>query len=327
MKNVKIVGIEFYYPQYSRNTSEIIQEFKDRGEDISSFVQNVLGKETLHLVKDNQENSLTMGINAAKKVLSSTGLKGSDIDMIAFSAISPEYYSPLSALMIHNAIGAKSSTICYDINVSCIGMTFCLNQISKQMIADSTLNRVLLVGSDYISLHIEKTNQTMYPNLGDAACALILEKTTDDCGIIATKYYVDSSQTVNMCCPKCGSSNIRNASKDDLYGKCDLSPFDLEKSVEDIHNILEENNLCVKDISMFCFSQFMLYNINYIREHLDIPPEKSLYIGDKIGYTGTSSPFIALSEAIKQGSVKRGDYLVIWTIGAGNQYITTLMKY
>ena len=48
---------------------------------------------------------------------------------------------------------------------------------------------------------------------------------------------------------------------------------------------------------------------------------------DKYGYTGTSSPFVALYEAIKQGRVKRGDYVFMATSAAGGMYITELIKY
>lgn len=60
---------------------------------------------------------------------------------------------------------------------------------------------------------------------------------------------------------------------------------------------------------------------------MGISDEKSLYIGNKYGYTGTSSPFIALYEAIEKGKVKRGDYVMIWTFAAGSQGIVILLKY
>lgn len=41
----------------------------------------------------------------------------------------------------------------------------------------------------------------------------------------------------------------------------------------------------------------------------------------------TTSPFIALYESIKEGKVKRGDYVIFWTIGSGSQSIVMLYKY
>ena len=78
---------------------------------------------------------------------------------------------------------------------------------------------------------------------------------------------------------------------------------------------------------MFCFSQFAFINIKAIRELMNIDEDKSIYIGDKYGYTGTTSPFIVLYEAIKQGKIKRGDYIVFWTFGSGSESIVMLYKY
>lgn len=60
---------------------------------------------------------------------------------------------------------------------------------------------------------------------------------------------------------------------------------------------------------------------------MNIDDAKSIYVGDTYGYTSTSSPFVALYEAIQQGDVKTGDYIMFWTIGSGSQSIVILYKY
>ncbi|WP_054738765.1 3-oxoacyl-[acyl-carrier-protein] synthase III C-terminal domain-containing protein [Cellulosilyticum ruminicola] len=327
MSHVQIKGIEVYYPENVRNTDEIIEEFKQIGEDVEVKVKEFFGKEELHLINNDKENSVTMGIESTKKVLEATGIKGSEIDMIVFSSMVPEYFSPLCSLIIHNAIEGKSSAVCYDMNANCIGMSLCLEQVTRQMETDLSLNKVLIVGADYVSVHTRKLNPILYPNLGDMSCAILLERTEEECGIIASKHYVDSKKIDEMRYPICGMSNIKKAKKEDLYGKCELGNPDLEVCLEHINGVIEENNLSIDDISLFCCSQFAEFNLQYLGDRLDVPEEKIPYVADKIGYGGTSSPFMALNEAVKSGKVKHGDYILIWTIGAGEQYITLLMKY
>ena len=91
--------------------------------------------------------------------------------------------------------------------------------------------------------------------------------------------------------------------------------------------MLDKNGLTKDDISMFCFSQIAEKNIEILREKLDISQEKSLYVGDKYGYTGTTSPFIVLYEGVKNGQIKRGDYLIFSTVAAGSTHISVLIKY
>lgn len=45
------------------------------------------------------------------------------------------------------------------------------------------------------------------------------------------------------------------------------------------------------------------------------------------GYSGTTSPFLVLYEAIQKEQIKRGDLVVMWTLGMGSDDICTLFKY
>ena len=62
-------------------------------------------------------------------------------------------------------------------------------------------------------------------------------------------------------------------------------------------------------------------------EALGVSEEKIIFVADTYGYTGTSSPMLALYESIKRGKVKRGDYIIIATAAFGGSYITELIKY
>lgn len=63
-----------------------------------------------------------------------------------------------------------------------------------------------------------------------------------------------------------------------------------------------------------------------LRSLLSIDEAHSLYVGGEYGYTGTTSPFIVLWKAFQKGLVKKGDYVVIWTIGSGRTNIVLLLK-
>jgi len=100
-----------------------------------------------------------------------------------------------------------------------------------------------------------------------------------------------------------------------------------DTAARNMRELLMENQLSPNDVSMFCFSQYAYANIVDLRKLLGIDESRSLFIGNEYGYTGASSPFIAFYEALSQGSVKRGDYVMFWTIGAGSQNIAVLIRY
>lgn len=329
MFKVKLKEIDIYHGKKAVSNDVYVQHFKDRGKDVEHFLRDVVGRDKRFLIDSDSESSLTMAIEASKKVLKKANMEGSELDMIIFSSQLPEYVAPPSSIIIHHTLNGKSDCICYDLNINCAGMTSAVEHTAKYMSVSPHIKKALIVGCDYVNLTVNPEIELCYGHYGDASCAVILESTEEDCGLIASKYHVNSIEYDNILFPGCGFSKLfKVEDKEELMMR--WKPFEcpwLDIAVENMNTVLEECGFKIDDISMFCLSQFVLRNIEVIREKMGLDESKSIYIGDKYGYTGTSSPFIALYEAINNGSVKRGDYVMFWTIGAGTENIAMLFKY
>ena len=83
----------------------------------------------------------------------------------------------------------------------------------------------------------------------------------------------------------------------------------------------------MKNINLMCISQFAQSNWKKFVEASSVPEERIPYIGDIYGYTGASSPLLALKNGIERKMVKRGDMIVMWTFGAGNQQVVLVLEY
>ncbi|WP_180955612.1 3-oxoacyl-[acyl-carrier-protein] synthase III C-terminal domain-containing protein [Bacillus sp. V33-4] len=188
-----------------------------------------------------------------------------------------------------------------------------------------TKNQVV-VGSDYNSLVCNPEDEITYSNYRDAVAAVILEMTEEDTGFIDSMYFTDSVSRKNIMYLENGLSNALQDRSDGKYIK--WIPFNGTESMpyvyESFEKLMGRYNLMPNDIGAYCLSQFALANIKLIQNKFDIDDEKIVYVGDRFGYTGTSSPFLALHEGIESGRIKRGDHLIFWTIGAGYQIITML---
>ncbi|WP_339229220.1 ketoacyl-ACP synthase III [Oceanobacillus sp. FSL K6-2867] len=326
--NIKIKEVGIYHPKTSVNNDFYIDHFQKQGKDISRFVQH-MGRKDRYINKNKDENALTMAVEAAKTVLGKAEMMGKDIDMLVFSTQTPEYTFPTNAMFLHNAIEGDKHTIVMDSNANCAGMTVAVEQASRYMKANPNVKTALIVGSDYNSLLCDPEDEITYSNYGDAAAAVILETTQEDAGFIDSVYAVDSKSRNNIVYPEQGLANTLRGEASGKYIK--WIPFDGSESMnhvmESFETIFERNNLTKADIDTYCFSQFSLATIKEIQERFNIDNKQIVYVGDRFGYTGTSSPFIVLHEGIKSGKIKRGDYLLFWTIGAGYQIITMLFKY
>ncbi len=320
--------IEVYHGRNIVNNDYYIEHFKKQGKDVKKFFEETLGRKYRYEINRESENALTMAIEVSHKVLKKSNYTGKDIDMIVYSGMLSEYVSPTSALIIHSAINGKKECFCHDMNVNCIGMTYALDLVNRYISTNPQINRVLLVGSDYLTPQVSPENEECYGQYGDVSCAVILERTEEDCKLIDTKVTVNNDFIDYVRFPKCGFAHIYDAPKEDMYVKWkSFGTWWIDGAIENINSILDKSKLSIEDISMFCFSQIAYKNIVTLREKIGLSEEKSLYVGDTYGYTGTTSPFLVFYEGIKTGNIKRGDYVVFCTVAAGSTHITSLIKY
>ncbi|AJY75634.1 3-oxoacyl-[acyl-carrier-protein] synthase III C-terminal domain-containing protein [Paenibacillus beijingensis] len=330
MNNVQIKSVAVYHPDNSVGNDYYLERLKAKGADITNLLA-VLGRDKRYIIDNEQENSLTMAVNAAQSALNKAGLSGEDIDMIVYSSQTPEYLFPTNAIMVHNQIGGKASAICLDSNASCAGMVVAVEQASVYMSANPAVKRALIIGSDHVSPITDESEAVYFSAFGDAAAAVILERVEGaaNAGLIDSAYYTCSEPINASLYPPKGLSNIYKQSIEKL--KIVTNPFDTDMAskvaAEMIPDLLERNNVPLERVSAFCFSQFAVMYVNVLQEKLGLEKEKCIYIGDEFGYTGTSSPFIALHKAVESGQVKRGDDVIFWTVGTGWQNIVMLYRY
>lgn len=324
-KGVKINTVTLYQPEHKEDNQFYIDRYDSLGADVRGLI-GALGKENHYTIDNEHENTVTMAINASKAALAKAGLTGEDIDMILFVSQTPEFLIPTNSLMIHSAIGGKLKTSCFDLNGNCSGILVAVEQASRNIIANEHINRVLVVGADYISTH--SFGEPIFDcNFSDSALAVILER-SEEVGFIDSEYTTDTSVINNALFPSKGLSSF---GKPEEGLRMKFEPFDTSApvgvAVASIERLMERNGLAKEDVGTFFLSQFAPGNVEGVVEGLGVDKEKAPYIGDKYGYTATNSPFTALYDAIENGKISRGDNIVFWTVGAGWQNVSLLFKY
>lgn len=329
MRGVQIREIAMYHPANEVDNEYYINYFAEKGTDVTGLV-TALGRNKRYIIDNPEENTLTMAAEASKLVLKKSGLEAKDVDLIIFTSQTPEYLLPSNALKLHHALGGDLSTACFDINANCAGMLVAIEQACRYMTANPRVERALVVGADYLSIHSPE-QPIYYSNFAESAVAVILEQAEGTRGLIDSVYQTDTSVIDNSLFPAHGLSNLYREEFTAKDAQVQFTPFDdsvcAESAVNSIRILLERNNLNKEQIGGFLFSQFTIGNIKRVAEGLGIDQDKAVYIGDRFGYTASTSPLLALHEAVQAGKVQRGDYLVFWTVGAGWQNVSLLMQY
>lgn len=331
--NVKIKALEYYHPEKIYTNDYFVEHFEKQGIDIQGLLK-VSGRKQRFISENPNENTLTMAISAASKAVNSAGIDKDKIDLVVSVATTPEFLAPTNAVKIHTALNLNKRCSAYDMNGECTGLILALDQISRVMKGNNRIRYALLVGADQLFRHSDPTNALTYTNFAESACALVLENIEDSCSD-----YIDSSTFVfnkfsdSIIFPLRGLSKtlaidcpLTTEEKKIQYDNFDgTETFD--SAVDSIYEMLQRNELTKNDIKMYCLSQFAKSNIDHIQKTLEEPEHKFPFIGDVFGYTGLTSPFIAFKHAIDNNKIKRGDYVILWTIGAGIVTSGCLIRY
>lgn len=327
LKGISMKEIGIYHPQKQLDNEHFIQHFDKQNKQVLGVLEKT-GRKVRYQIEGSEENSLTMGIEAAKNALAQANLTAHDIDMIVFISTTPEFLSPTNSLLIHKELNGKEETLCYDLNGNCLGMFIAVEQVTRTLIT-STKQRALLVGSDFNNVFADPQNPVTYSIFGETAVALILEKDASDSELIDVVYQSSANFTEEIVFPPQGLTKTLRDNEESRY--LHWGEFDgidsVKFAINTIPTLLHKHNLTLDDVRLYCFSQFTQANVIAIQEGLNLSSEKVAYIGDKYGYTGNSSPFLALYDAIEKGEIKRGDYIIFWTLGAGYQAGTMLWRY
>ncbi|WP_432409671.1 3-oxoacyl-ACP synthase III family protein [Wukongibacter sp. M2B1] len=322
-RNILIKGEEIYIPKKKLDNDYFEKHFKKfkLGKEAEELM-NYFGRKERYFVSEG-ENTLTMAIDASRRVIEKTKTNTEDIDMILFTSDNPEYALPTNAVKIHKAIGAKNAHIVLDINANCIGMLTSLDFACRYAKNNQKIKTILLVGSACFSSITREDDVVSYPNFSDGSSAIILEVKEEKRirGFIDSNYITCSDICDKVEFPKCGYSNINKpeilkTDKKMNFIRHDVSYFSDEwKKI--MTDMLKENSLKIDDIDHFLFSQFNKEEVRETLEKMDVDFNRHTFIGEKYGYTGVASPMFALNEAIRENKIKEGSKLIFCSVGVG----------
>lgn len=332
-KNVHIIGVGTYHPKKKLNNEYFINHFKKY--EMSSHAEALmdkLGREVRTLAEDG-ETSVTMAVEAANKALAKANIYPEDIDMIISVSDTPEYLSPCCALLIKNHIKAKNASSVFDLNCNCIGMITGMDVASRYLKTDNKYKRVLVVGSLLISPLARQDDIVAFGCSADGAAAVILEKREEESkrGILGSRMFTDDSYYWSITMPGCGmskipDSNIHSEDKKMVWKSFDFS-FLSEKWSETITKLLEEHGYKTKDVDHYLMSQFSKADLELTVTKLGGDMSKAIFVGNKYGYTGSTSPIMALDEKLKHKNFNKDELTVFCSVASGYSIGSLLYKW
>ena len=282
-------------------------------------------------IADEKEAASDLAYEAAKAAFKKADIKLKDIELIIVATVTGDMPTPATACHLQHKLGIKKAAA-FDVNAACSGFLYGLS-IADSFIKSGAYKRILLVGSEVLSRFTDWEDRTTCVIFGDGAGAVILEATDEDRGIVSTHIRSDGALWELLHMP--GGGSINPPSNESLKKKMHYLKMKgnetFKVAVRTLENLvartLEENKLKASQISLLIPHQANLRIIQATAERLNIPMEKVFVNIDKYGNTSAASIPIALDEAVRQGRVRDGDYVLLEAFGGGLTWASALIKW
>jgi 3-oxoacyl-[acyl-carrier-protein] synthase-3 len=269
---------------------------------------------------------------AALRAIEQAGLTPDDIGFIVVGTTTPDTIFPSTACVLQHKIGAKHAWG-FDLGAACSGFTYALTT-GMQMVAGGVHEHALVVGADVMSSIIDYTDRTTCVLFGDGAGAVVISPAAaSEPRIIGFAHEIDGSGGPALCMPAGGSR--MPASHDTVdkrlhYVKQDgqtVFKFAVRKTEEICRRVLEQCGLDAADVDLFVSHQANRRIIQAAADRLGLPDSKVVINLERFGNTTAATIPLALADAVADGRLKRGDLVLLASVGAGFTVGAVLLRW
>lgn len=334
MRRAIIVGTGSYLPEDVRR-NDFFSSLNLKSVDEVYFDHT--GAEERRIAPSYMKSS-DMEYEAGKRAIDYAGIKPEEIDLIIVSSLIPDEIQPQNAVLIQHKLGAaKAGTI--NLDSACSSFINGL-VVANSLIANGTCNTILVISAAITTRTLDYTDTTCIM-FGDGAGAAVLKPSkTEGGGLIANDFFSDGSFYYTMGRklkkPR-GYEGIKNyieqlpekvmfyVDKEKNYEE--LKDAAKNKPVENANRALKKAGLDAGDINHLFLHQPHKLLIDYWREGIDVPEEKTHHTLKKYGNISNASIPVTLDEVVRSGKIKRDDIVVFCSQGLGFNFATAIFRW
>ncbi|AII53979.1 3-oxoacyl-ACP synthase III family protein [Hymenobacter sp. APR13] len=333
LRHSEIAGVGHYVPERVVTNADLTELMETTDE----WIQERTGIRERRWFEEGKDTTANMGANAARKALEMAGLTPDDVQMIVFATLSPDYFFPGSGVLLQRELGIVAPIPAFDVRNQCSGFVYALS-MADQFIKTGMYDTVLVVGSEIHSsgLDISTRGRGVSVIFGDGAGAVVLRPSTrEGHGILSTHLHSQGEHAEELIVKEPGS-NRNNRVDYVMANELDMYPYMNGQNVfkhavvrfpQVIKEALDQNGYESKDIDMLIPHQANLRITQFVQQKMGLTDDKIFSNIQRYGNTTAASVPIALSEAVQEGRIKRGDLVCLAAFGSGFTWASALIKW
>lgn len=259
-----------------------------------------------------------LAVEASKAAIADAGIRPEDIDMILLGTDTPDYITPATSVVVQHKLGAKNAGT-YDIGCACASFPAGVSTAAGMLAVNPWMKNILVIGA-YMMSKLADPNDVMKFFYGDGAGAVVMSA-SDKPGFITSAYLADGSYHKHWGIYSGGTYEpaTEESVREGRTRVKIIERYPPEVNHEGwpklVRQLTDRGNFSMEDIDMTIFTQVRLPSIKLVMEDLGIPLEKTHWIMEDWGYTGSACIPMCLSDA--RSKLKSDDLLVLVGSGVG----------
>ncbi len=273
-----------------------------------------------------------LSVEAARRCLASRGIQPTEVEAIIVATVTPDMIFPSAACVIQNKLGATGAWG-FDLSAACSGFPYAL-QVGAKLVESGAHKKVLVIGADVMSSIIDYTDRSTCILFGDGAGAVLLEPCAEgEVGLIDFWHEIDGSGAVSLNMPAGGSllpASHETVDKRQHFVYQDgqaVYKFAVRKMAEAAERVLERNGVAGTELACFIPHQANKRIIESTAQRLGMPMDRVIINIDRYGNTTAGTIPLAMDTAIEEGRLKKGDLVLLASVGAGFTVGATLLRW
>ena len=318
-----VLGCGAYLPERILTNAELAQRIDTSDE----WIVQRTGIRRRHIAAEGEFTS-HLAIHAARSALADAQVDAQSIDLIVLATSTPDNTFPATAVAVQNGLGIRHGAA-FDLQAVCSGFVFAL-ATADNFLRTGSFKRALVIGAETFSRILDWSDRGTCVLFGDGAGAVVLDAQPQpglpsDRGVLTTHLRSDGRHKSKLYVDG-GPSTTRTVGYLRMEGR-EVFKHAVGMITDVIVDAFEATGTGADDIDWFIPHQANKRIIDASAHKLHIAPQKVVLTVDRHGNTSAASIPLALSVAVADGRVKKGDLVLFEAMGGGFTWGSALVRW
>jgi len=331
MPRTAIVGTGHWAPERVV-TNDDLTAFMDTSDE---WIRERTGIEERRWVEEGTTGA-DMAARASRMALEDAGIPAAEVDAVVLATLSPDHFFPGTGVFLARELGLGTAPA-IDLRAQCSGFVYGL-QVADALIRTGQYRTILLVGVEIQStgLDLSTEGRDMAVLFGDGAGAAVLQATEEEGrGVLSTHIHAEGEHAEILWGDAPASWRHPRISQEDfdlrrvypsMTGR-EVFKHAVTRMPEVVKEALDANGLEASDIDLLIPHQANLRISQMVQKRLKLSDDQVFNNIQRYGNTTAATIPIALSEAVREGRLNRGDLLCFTAFGSGFTWGSALLRW